>query len=71
MNTVILGDGEKNIFTSLGRRLFGGGDYSSRGYYSSKYGTTYLLNYTTRSASIFKYMTLDGKVTQVMIYYKL
>ena len=28
----------KNIFTSLGGRLFGGGDYSSRGDYSSKYG---------------------------------
>ena len=36
--TDIPGDEEKILFTTLGERLFAGGDYLSRGYYSSKYG---------------------------------
>ena len=38
INTDIPGDVEKILFTSLRGRLFAGGDYLSRGYYSSKYG---------------------------------
>ena len=35
INTVISGGEVKDLFTSWGR----GGDYSNKGYYSSKYGT--------------------------------